>query len=368
MYIKGNPFIYASIVEDKKRKKKKRSKNNNFSLPLKYENKNLSHRSNNLLRNHEIKKENDEIPQIGKKIRPIVKKKRKKKIKRINDRTITNVSPYGYSKKQKQLKFETESFPGVLEVNALIKSQKKKPDTHELLPQISFMTTYIAPRNSGKTNNLVTFLTDSEFCYKKFDFLYIWSSTFDIDPTWKIFKKHYKAEEEYRVFKTYYPDEVQDIFDTIEEEYVEREGKGQRQKYYLFIFDDMGDQNICNRVNIGPIEAVAVKGRHYNVSGIILVQKRSMLSRAIRANTTNCIVFDLTDNREMTVCSEESRGELSHDEFMHIYKYCTHEKHNFLHINYQADKSTRYRKNWNEIIHTDINTDVKQESETEKKE
>lgn len=356
VFIKGNPFVYALSVSNQKKKDRKTKKNLSFQLPYKYEPKRSIH--NSLIKDRKaLNNEKISTPQVGKKIISKNPKKKKKKIKRLKEPPITKIEPYGFSKKQKQLKFETEKFPGVLEVDALIKKQKKKPEIHELLPQLSFMVTYIAPRNSGKTNNLVTFLTDHDFCYKKFDFMYIWSSTFNIDPTWKIFMKYYKEEKEYRVFKTYDADEVHDIFDTIEEEYVEREEKGKRQKYYLFIFDDMGDQNICNKFNIGPIEAVAVKGRHYNVSGIILVQKRSMLSRAIRANTTNCIVFDLTDNREMMICSEESRGELSHDEFMHIYKYCTHEKHNFLHINYQSDKSTRYRKNWNEIVHTNINND-----------
>jgi hypothetical protein len=358
---KGNPFVNAFIVSNVKIKKKDKNKKNSFKLPTKYKSK-PKKTSYDLLNNERtIIKQHDTPPPVGKKvISKKAKQLKKKKIKRIDELTSKRKQPvpFGFSKKQKQIKFDTEYFPGVLEVDALIKKPKKHPQIHELLPQLSFMITYIAPRNSGKTNNLVTFLTDPEFCYKKFDFIYIWSSTFRIDPTWKVFRRYYDEDEDYRVYKTFNKEEIASIFTTIEEEYVERENQGKKQKYYLFLFDDMGDQNICSNYNIGPIETVAVKGRHYNVSGIILVQKRTMLSRNVRTNTTNCIVFDLTDNREMTVCSEESRGELSHDEFMHIYKYCTHEKHNFLHINYQAPKNIRYRKNWNELIHTNLGSDV----------
>jgi hypothetical protein len=261
---------------------------------------------------------------------------------------------FGYSKKQKQINFQTQKFPGVLEVDALLTTAKKKPEINPLLPQIDFMVTYIAPRNSGKTNNLVTFLIKPDFCFKKFDYIFIWSSTFFIDRTWKLFRKKYKVGEHYTVFQHYDADYIKNLFSTIEQDFVEHEKDGTDPPFYLFIWDDMGDENICSNYNVGGIEKVAVKGRHYNVSGIILVQKRTMLSRAIRTNTTNCIIFDLTDNKEMQVCSEESRGDLTHDEFMHIYKYCTHEKHNFLHINYQVGKNERYRKNWNEIIYTEL--------------
>jgi hypothetical protein len=354
---KENPFVNALIVSNVKIKPpKKKKKSRSFRLPNKYKNKN-NHRYT--LTSHK-KQITEEVPKVSKKVVNKKSKWKPKKIKHFNDISKDHkqkqVKPFGYSKKQKNIKFDTEYFPGVLEVDALIKKPKKNPEIHELLPQLSFMITYIAPRNSGKTNNLVTFLTDHEFCYKKFDFIYIWSSTFRIDATWKIFRRHYEEEEEYRVYPKFNKEEIEGIFSEIEEEFVNREKQGLRQKYYLFLFDDMGDQNICSNYNIGPIETVAVKGRHYNVSGIILVQKRTMLSRNVRTNTTNCIVFDLTDNKEMTVCSEESRGELSHDEFMHIYKYCTHQKHDFLHINYQAEKDVRYRRNWNEIIHTNVGT------------
>lgn len=344
--VKKHPFENAFVISNerkrKKKNKKKRHHTPSFVLPIKYGKKN----------NYQ----EQSVPKIGPQV--ISKPEKQKKIKHLEIFNNKQSNEINYSSKQNQINFKTEYFPGVLEVDALIKKKKKKPEVNELLPQLSFMTTYIAPRNSGKTNNVVTYLTDKEFCFKKFDFIYIFSTTFNIDDTWRIFEKKYTRELEYRVYKTFVKEEIEEIFLTIEEEYVERKKQGMNEKYYLFLFDDMGDQDICSNHNIGPIETVAVRGRHYNVSGIILVQKRTMLSRAVRTNTTNCIIFDLTDNKEMKVCSEESRGELTHDEFMHIYKYCTHEKHNFLHINYQAPKNKRYRRNWNEIIHTDLSDEI----------
>lgn len=259
--------------------------------------------------------------------------------------------------KHKGIGFKTIEFKNRLEVDAVINFKYPTPELDPLLPKAPFLMNYVAPRNSGKTNNLVKFLTDPEFCLRKFHYIIIWSPTFNIDPTWIPFKDTYEEDEEYKQFDTYDPDEVNEIIETIKANKMK-----QPDRHYLFIFDDMGDQNICMPHTIGPVEAIAIKGRHYNISAIYVAQKRTLFSRAIRENTTNFIIFALNNANEIQALCDELRGPtMSVNEFMEIYSYCTHEKHTFMHVdNYSDDKNLKFRKNWNVVIDTNKNhIDVK---------
>lgn len=243
--------------------------------------------------------------------------------------------------------FKTIKFENRLVVDAVLTSKLPTPQLDELLPKIPFLINFVAPRNSGKTNNLIKFLTTPGFCYKVFDYILIWSPTFFIDKTWEVFRACYDEEDEYTHFDFYNPDEVENIIETIKENKIK-----QPLRHYLLIFDDMGDQNICKPNTIGPIEAIAVKGRHYNISAIYVGQKRTMFSRTIRENTTNFVVYGLNNSTEIDCLADELRGpNITLKEFLGIYNYCTHEKYNFMHVdNYCEDTDLKFRKNWNEII------------------
>lgn len=367
-------LLYKNL---KQKKKKKGMGNNPFNSKIKYKGKIVKSPQslyvNNRVNTKKIKKEKKigkknpkknsikTIEKIFKNHRQnnskndtqIPKNEKQSQIQENQEETSEDYNKYNYknnnskNSSKNSCNFKTIRF-NKLHVGPLISKKKKVPEIDELLPQIPFMLSFCAPRNSGKTNCLVTFLIDRNFCYKKFEKILIWTPTFYLDKTWEVFRKSYKENEDYKVFTEYDKRDVIDCIETIKELKIKYP-----DRHYLFIFDDMGDQDICTNYNIGPVGFLAVKGRHYNISAIMSSQKRTMLSTSIRSNLTNEVIFSLTNAKEEITCSEECRGHLTHKEFLHVLHYATNEKHNFLHIISNPDKrSYQFRKNWNEIIIT----------------
>ena len=115
----------------------------------------------------------------------------------------------------------------------------------------------------------------------------------------------------------------------------------------LFIFDDMITEGIMNSRRMGTLESIAVRGRHANVSIIIITQMYMALSAPVRNNATNSIFFRIRNGDELEKVAHENRESLSLQQFLAIYNYATSDPYAFLHINNQeADPKKRFNKNW----------------------
>lgn len=115
----------------------------------------------------------------------------------------------------------------------------------------------------------------------------------------------------------------------------------------LFIFDDMISEGIMNPHKMGTLESIAVRGRHANVSIIIISQQYMALSPAVRNNSTNSIFFRIRNGDELDKIARENRESLNPDEFLQLYNFATDEPFCFLHVNNQeADPKKRFFKNW----------------------
>ena len=115
----------------------------------------------------------------------------------------------------------------------------------------------------------------------------------------------------------------------------------------LFIFDDMISEGIMNSHKMGTLESIAVRGRHANVSIVIITQQYMALSPAVRNNSTNSIFFRIRNGDELDKIARENRESLSPDQFMELYNFATRDPYSFLHVNNQeSDPSKRFFKNW----------------------
>lgn len=224
-----------------------------------------------------------------------------------------------------------------MRVRAVKESKKKlKVEMPPGLPVPPFLMTIVAPRNSGKTNLLIDLLTDENKMKGKFDIVLIWSRTYHLDPKWKnirlppgsIFKEFNEADVTYLMRVAEHVNRIEPV-------------------NALFIFDDMITDGIMNNRRMGELEAIAVRGRHMNVSIVILTQQYLALSPPVRNNTTNMCVFRIRNGDELEKIARENREALTTDEFKEMLYNVTSERYSFLHINNQkVNPRERFHKNW----------------------
>ena len=225
-----------------------------------------------------------------------------------------------------------------LKVEAVKEIAKKgQVECDPALPQPPFLLVIVAPRKSGKTNLLLDTLLDEKKLCRKFDVIIIWSRTFHHDSKWRTIKLPPGS-----VFVAFSETEA-DILLRVAEEVAKTVVVNA-----LFIFDDMITEGIMNPRRLGVLESIAVRGRHANVSIIIITQMYMALSPPIRNNATNSIFFRIRNGDELEKLARENRESLSMDQFMELYNYATSDPYAFLHINnQQPDPKKRFYKNWN---------------------
>ncbi len=227
---------------------------------------------------------------------------------------------------------------GKLEVEPVKeKIKKEQVECDKNLPQPPFLLPIVAPRKSGKTNLLLDSLLDENKYCKKFDIIIIWSRTYHHDSKWKNIN-----EDEVVVFTSFREEEVYTVMRIAEQ------AAKKMVLNVLFIFDDMISEGIMNPHKMGTLESIAVRGRHANVSIIIITQQYMALSPAVRNNSTNSIFFRIRNGDELEKIARENRESLSMEQFLTLYNFATAEPYSFLHVNNQeADPKKRFFKNWN---------------------
>lgn len=229
-----------------------------------------------------------------------------------------------------------------LEVQLMKEDKKKDCNINKMLPQPPFLMSVVAQRASGKTNMVIDLLTGDDKLCGYFDLVFIWSTSYKHDSKWKNIKV---PCEDFMVFEKFDPGEIQDLFETLQ--------TIAKTKVFnvLFVFDDMIDQNVMHPQKMETLESIAVRGRHYNISVIMISQLYKKLSNPMRVNSTNLIFFRIRNRNELLKVVEENQESLTKKEFISMYNFATKDPFTFLHVNNQAtDPSERFRRNWNSII------------------
>lgn len=223
-----------------------------------------------------------------------------------------------------------------------VKTPKKRDlGVNDLLPNPPFLLGLLAPRKSGKTNVVVDSLLDKKKYNGKFDKIYIWSQSYELEPKWR------RLEIDPECVKTTWNEHEAKAIVAEIEEIVSHDP----DFHTLFIWDDMIDANIMHKNSMGVLEGIAIRGRHANISVMIISQMYKSFSTPLRNNMTNMIIFRIRNKNELNKMVEENQESLSNEDFLDIYNYATSTPFSFLHINNQEpDPSLRFRKNWNTII------------------
>ncbi len=208
--------------------------------------------------------------------------------------------------------------------------RQEGPARDPRLPQPPFRLGLIAPTGGGKTVLAVNLLLRDHFYKDYFENVHIWSPTFEENPEWN------EVEDQIT--------SVSDTFETLEND-LENIMNEQRETMArtLIIFDD-SDETICRDKNVIYLMK---RGRHFNISVILISQQYNTLCPKIRTQFSNLIIFRIPGGLEVNTISERQRGHLSKIEFEQVLHLATDDAFSFLHINHQnADRDFQFMKNF----------------------
>jgi hypothetical protein len=237
----------------------------------------------------------------------------------------------------KKTKKEEHSLDECLDVGCVPENKVGTPlSVTKGLPEPPFLLTVVAPRKSGKTNLVVDLLLGENKLKGKFDVILIWSKTASLDGKWKNIQLPLGS-----IFEDFHESDLETIVSTIERVNAEV------RINTLLIFDDMVTEGIMNARKLGSMDSVAVRGRHSNISLIVITQQYMAISPPVRNNTTNMVIFRVRNGDEQEKITRENREHLTADEFKDMFHRATEKPFSFLHINNQRqDPQERFQQNW----------------------
>ena len=170
-------------------------------------------------------------------------------------------------------------------------------DYPDHLPKPPFFMVISGARGSGKTTLEINLLYNE--LAGRFVKIYMFSSTFKVDPAYKVIQ--IPPEQ---VFDDYNDATVRKILKDAMEDGHEEEDKPP----ILIIFDDVvGSANFKKSITTNGTNALsllALRGRHYNISCIVLTQCVRGISPEVRSNTDCAIVFSTTNEKELEAIFE----------------------------------------------------------------
>ena len=249
-----------------------------------------------------------------------------------------------------------------MEIGALPESYRVKlpqPDNPVLFP-LPFRLMALGPSSSGKTNALVTMLTDKRFYRDKFSKIYWVSPTATVDggldQLRAYMETHDQNQEEDPTFHDGLGDEVIDFLEGVVARAKRvmqfmKESKMQQKGFNtLLVLDDLADARARPRLQ-KFIDGCAVKNRHFGISFILATQKLRLplISPTVRVNLSALMVWRLRNQHDLwDGLVHEYSALIDKDKLYAAYKAATDQPYGFLSINLLAqDKDQTFLNGFN---------------------
>ncbi len=186
---------------------------------------------------------------------------------------------------------------------------------------------------SGKTTIILNLLLNPEFRYNKLfkgENIYIISNN-KLDNKLEIMATEMEIPEENRMM--FNEENLDMLYDELEDNFVEETGQGGKPANRLIIFDDCGYSGSLKNKQSGIISKMICNGRHLNLSQIYTSQRFSQVSTTLRTNITGAILFN-TSVKELDLISDDMNFTSSNKEFIKIFRKATQEPRSFLVVNF----------------------------------
>ena len=196
---------------------------------------------------------------------------------------------------------------------------------------------------SGKTTIILNMLLRNNFYRNSFDSSNIWIvSNNKLDNKLRILMKEMPPDGIPKEnFMKFDEDEIDILYDQIEQEAMDEVNDGKKISNRLIVFDDCAGSGSLKNKQTGIITKIMTQGRHANLSVLITTQKFSLCSTTLRTNITGAIMFN-TSQREVEAVAEDLNYLENKKDFIKMFRKATDERNSFLVINFSNDKKDMY--------------------------
>jgi hypothetical protein len=220
------------------------------------------------------------------------------------------------------------------------------------LPQTK-STAFIGASGSGKTNLMITLLKDKRF-FKDYYKVYIFSPNYYNDALWEsnisIPVKYVSTKWDEVKFRS-----IMDRQLEIKEKLLEKHGNLKKFKPALVILDDLvGATGMMNRNTIGFLEKTFTKNRHLNLRIWVSVQYFRSISKIIRENIDEWVLF----GNDSDIERKEMMKELGGSKFESLFQKATEEPYSFMFYTKHGDKDKNFRKEFEKFMTLHENGDI----------
>jgi len=184
-------------------------------------------------------------------------------------------------------------------------------------------------------------LSGSQFYKEDFegDNMYVVCPSTLVDHKWRSIVKG-KDIPDSNIYTKYDEEELEKLYDKLEEEYYEALGEGEIPKPKLVVFDDCSFSGDFKAKIHGIMSKFFCNGRHFNISLIVLSQKYSDLSTVMRENMTGLCMFACSNKQAELLYNDVATTDKR--TFMGMLNKATHAKHSFMVVNYSNEPEERF--------------------------
>lgn len=165
------------------------------------------------------------------------------------------------------------------------------------------------------------------------DDIYIVCPSTLVDHKWRSIVKG-KLIPPSNIFESYDEIELEKLYDKLEKEHYDN------PRHKLVIFDDVSFSGDLKHKMNGVMSKFACNSRHFLISIIVTAQKYSDVSTALRENATGMMLYACSQKQMDLIYNDI--GECAKNEFMTMFRKCTHQKHSCMIVNYSNDPSERF--------------------------
>ena len=199
-------------------------------------------------------------------------------------------------------------------------------------------TLHIGPSGSGKSVALIRTLIDRDKLGGCFDAYHVFSPNVWVDSQYQVLGKYIQEHTGQRLedcfHDTWDPGAIAQLIEDQKKinSYLKKK-KAERLMSIQITIDDFGEQMHVVKSNHSILNTLFVKGRHYQISTALLLQRFRLASPTIRYNAHALYIHKLSNTADRKALAEEF-GELLGDEsvFTELLHRATAERFGFLYV------------------------------------
>ena len=118
-----------------------------------------------------------------------------------------------------------------------------------------------------------------------------------------------------------------------------------KKRKVSIVFDDMIFHVMSDKKARQILKELFIRCRKLNMSLCFLTQSYFSIPKDVRLNCTHCVIFRISNKRELQTISINFSSDIDYKDFIKIYQNCTKEPFDFLTIDIAKSTDKKFIKN-----------------------